>query len=519
MRSAALQANDWTRWEFITLAIKQWYNSEGRFFPVSTIENVYMFDFIHSVSLYKFLQLLVTTVLLLVAATFIAKLLGSSKILPLAIFVLLSCLQTRNWYDPTLGFGLLLQSAQIKVLFCLYCLIKFLQIEGRKSYFYLTASVLLWILALLQYEVVITLVPSILILLIVFPGKYRRKSIACGIFSVITVVYIWGIFQIRAGVTASAAYTIDYELETVALTYFKQLSGGVPFSAIIWSKGATSLTDALNGLPFFMLLLLVAITVLTVQSRSIFLQATNRSVLILLVIGLNFCFGPGITTALSVRWQNEVTWGLSYLSVSFFYTGFAFVSISMLVFGLKLCCNRLLTSKLLFFLFAGFFAMSAVSNLALLNRNVNASKLGKEHRALYESAIRQGFFSTVPDESVVVFPFYDENSWVNSYFTEWLGGPRGLSFVRSLDDAKVKCDLDVLMGPCSKVFLFEYVTTSRSRTVLSLIELDNKVIESQYRHRYFGNDLHSEDFTSLCFGEVEEKTEYGTIFLCFRSRD
>jgi hypothetical protein len=514
MRSAVLQANDWTRWEFITLGIKQWKANEGRFFPVSTIENVYIFDVIHSVFLYKFVQLFITVVLVILAAAFIVRLLGSWSIFPLAVFVLLSCLQTRNWYDPTLGFGLLLQSTQIKILFCLYGVINFLQTEGRRAYFYLFGSVLLWVMALLQYEVVVTLIPSLLILLVLSPEASLRKRIASGLFGVITAIYIWSIFQIRAGISALPAYTVNSELGTVTLTYFKQLSGGVPFSAIIWSKGAESPVVALSRLPFFLLLILVATIVLTVIYRSSIAEVTRRSALVLFVIGVNFCLGPAITTAISARWQNEVDWGLPYLSVSFFYTGIAFISISAVIFALKASRGKLGITTILFVLFVGIFAISAVSNHALLDRNANATKGTREQRYLYELAIRQGFFSVVPDNAVVVYPSFDENFWINSYFTEWLGGPKGLVFVQGRDDARKQCDSNVLFVRCPKTFYLEYKSTNTSELVLSLSELDSKTYDPHLSHRYFGQHLGVEDLKNVCPNPTKNNTKNGNLYSC-----
>ncbi len=486
MISAALQANDWTRWKFINLAVKQWKTNEGRFFPVSTIENVYIFDFIHSVFLYKFLQLFVTMLLIILAAAFIAKLLGSWRILPLAIFVLVSCLQTRNWYDPTLGFGLLLQSVQIKILFFLYGVINFLQIEARRAYFYLSGSVLLWVMALLQYEVVVTLVPSLLVLLILHRGDYSRKRIVGGLFGAVTAMYLWFVYQLRTGITASSAYTVNTDASVFIHTYLKQLSGGVPFSATIWSRGAGSPFVALSNLPFLHLALLVTTIVLAVIYRSSLSNVTNRSALILLIIGLNFCFGPAITTAFSVRWQDEVAWGLSYLSVSFTYTGIAFISISVMVLALKAWGRRPAIERILVGLFTGFFALSAVSNHALLDSNANATEHAREQRALYETAIRQGFFSIVPDESVVVYPSYDENYWVNNYFTEWLGGPKDLVFVKTLDEARKKCDQDFFLSSCQTTFFLEYISTPEFSVGLSLGKFDALLRSPQSTRQFFG---------------------------------
>ena len=514
MRSAALQANDLTRWEFITLAVKHWKAAEGRFFPISTIENVYMFDVIHSVFLYKYLQLSITIVLIILAAAFISKLLGSWKIFPLAVFVLLSCLQTRNWHDPTLGFGLLLQSVQIKILLCLYSVINFLRIEGRRAYFYLSGSVLLWVTALLQYEVVVTLIPTLLILVVMLRGDSLRKGIASGLFGIITAIYIWSVYQIRMGVSASAAYTVNSEPATVSLTYLKQLSGGVPFSAIIWSRGAESPLVALSRLPFSLLLVLVATIVFSVISSSSLLKVTNRSALILFVVGVNFCFGPAITTALSIRWQNEVDWGLSYLSVSFIYTGFAFVSMSVFVFALKTFGRRPANSVILSGIFVVFFALSATSNHVLLDNNVSATKDIREQRDLYELAVRQGFFSLVPNRSIVVYPSFDENFWITNYFTEWLGGPKEIIFVKTSEDAQKQCDQNILFVRCPKIFSLEYMSTNTSGFILSLYELDKKSYDSHLPHHYFSQQLNSEDLKTICPAPITKYAKNGMTHIC-----
>ena len=517
MRSAVLQANDWTRWEFIVLGIKQWKANEGRFFPISTIENVYIFDVIHSVFFYKFLQLFITIVLIVLAAALVAKLFGSWKIYPLAVFVLLGCLQTRNWYDPTLGFGLLLQSVQIKILFCLCGVINFLQIEGRKAYFYLFGSVLLWVMALLQYEVVVTLIPTLLILVVIRRGDRLRKGIAGGLFGIITAMYIWSVYQIRMGVSASAAYTVNSEIGTAALTYLKQLSGGVPFSAIIWSRGAESPIVALSRLPFFLLLVLVATIVLSVICRSSIAEVTSSSALVVFIIGVNFCLGPAITTAISVRWQNEVDWGLSYLSVSFFYTGIAFISIAVFIFALKTFGRRPANSFILYGIFVAIFALSAISNYALLDSNVSATKNAREQRDLYELAIRQGFFSLVPDNSVVIYPSFDENFWINSYFTEWLGGPDGLVFVQASEDARKQCDSNVLFVICPKFFSLEYNSTNTSELILSLSELDSKTYNSHLSHRFSRQHLSAEDLKTICPNPTKNNTKNGKIYSCRES--
>ena len=514
MRSAALQVEDLTRWEFINLAITQWKNTEGRFFPFSTIENVFMFDFIHSVALYKLLQLFVTIILLVLVAALIAKIVDSRRLFPLALFLLLSCIQTRNWYDPTLSFGLLLQSVQIKVLACLYALYCSLQSKDNRWFWCLGGCTTLWLTALLQYEVVITLFPTLVIMIILLTSNRLRKLTALAALGVPTAIYVLYIMKLRAGINPTAAYSIHVDFGLTSLTYLKQLSGAIPFSAVIWSRGGGSLLVALSELPLLHLFLLTATVCLTVIYRLKLAELSTRRVLIVFIIGLNFVLGPAITTALSTRWQNEVAWGLSYLSISFTYTGISLITFSVLFVFSRWSIKSPAVATATLSLFLTFFAFSAVSNYKLLTDNADATKFARGQRNLYVQAVKEGFFSHIPKGSIIVYPSFDENSWVNDYFTEWLGGPKELIFVKTAEESQKKCNPHVLSERCPRTFYLEYIPTNPLAIVLSLVELDNGTIDAQLPHRYFSQQLLTGELQAICPVLIRENSGRGAMYSC-----
>jgi hypothetical protein len=496
MRSAVLRINDWSRWEYIKLAVSQWKTNEGRFFPVSAIENVFMFDLIHSVTLYKVVQLSITVAMLVIAAFVATKITDSPRSFVLMLFVLLSCLQTRNWFDPTLSFGLLLQSVQIKILICI-CSICFFLNEQRKGRLWILASgVVFWSLALLQYEVVVTLFPGLVFLIFLRLGSQHDKRIATFALGIPTAIYLTYIFRLRSGVTASSTYTVHTDLAITSITYIKQLSGALPFSAIIWSRGARALQTSVSLLPLLLLFLLAATVVLVVSLRSSLAVVSTRNSFALFIIGLNFLLGPGITTALSLRWQSEVAWGLSYLSVSFAYTGFAFVSVSTLCLVAKLVKPQSLTYKLGLSFFCLFFSSAAISNHVLLRDNVSASQGSKKQRDSYELAVKSGFLAQIPDSSIVVHSSYSENSWVNSYFTEWLNGPKGLVFVSSQEEASSICKPELPFKRCPIIFHLEYLSPHHLVPALSLKVLDSN--QNVFAPSFYGGELLNKDLQELC---------------------
>ncbi len=514
MRSASLQANDWTRWEFIKLLVAQWKTNEGRFFPISTIESVFLFDFIHSVFVYKLLQLLATVVLLTVAAVFTKTIVGTWRLFPLTLFVLLSCIQTRNWYDPTLSFALLLQSVQIKILLCLCALYGFVHGKSNKEFWFLGASVTLWVAALLQYEVVITLFPALLILIFFSPRNHYRKLTGFVFLGLPTVLYLWYVSRLRAGVPASPAYTFKTDLGDASLTYLKQLSGGIPFSALIWSRGAVSLPTAVSGISFLLLFLLTATICLAVTYRSTLANVPTRCTLMLLAIGFNFVLGPALTTAVSARWQTEVEWGLSYLSVSFTYTGVAFIALSFLMMSARWSVTRPMLFTIFLNLYLVFFALSAISNQALLRENVRATELSKNQRHLFVSAVKEGFLSEVPDGSVIVYPLYDENFWINEYFTEWLGGPEGIEFVKSPEEAANSCISIHNLKECKATYSLDYVSTTKSQDTLSLVKVETGTNIPRSEHWYFGLSLDSQKLDTICLGAISKSSRSEAIYSC-----
>jgi hypothetical protein len=356
-------------------------------------------------------------------------------------------------------------------------------------------------------------------MIILLPSNRFHKLVALAAVGLPTVVYVLYIIKLRAGVAASAAYSIKPDFGLTSFTYLKQLSGAIPFSAVIWSRGGGSLLVALSEVPLLHLFLLTATVCLAVSFRQKLAELSSRRVLLVFIIGLNFVLGPNITTALSSRWQNEVAWGLSYLSVSFTYTGVALIAFSVLFLISRWMINRSVLFNTALGLFLAIFSLSAVSNNGLLDDNAKATGFARQQRDLYELAVKEGFLSQVPNRSVIIYSSFDENSWVNDYFTNWLGGPKEIVFIKSADNLQTKCNPNVLFERCAKAFQLEYLPTTTSSLVLSLTQIDNKVNHPHLSVRYFAHRLSSLDRQTLCPSAIRENTEQGTMFSCSKSLD
>lgn len=436
MRSAVLKITGQSKWESISSGVAQWLRNEGRFFPVSAIENVYLFSAIHSVALYKFVQWLTLIFLILIVGWFVGAIANSKAAWIVVGAGALAALQTRNWYDPTFGFGLLLQSVAIKV-FLSAILFRYSLV--KQNQLWRALSLLLWIAALLQYEVVITLLPIFLLVGMMTTSRRWYQVIWATTPHITSASVYFLVSQVmRQGKHVTPAYTTNSDLGVVLPTYARQLSSSIPFSAQIWKISPRSLIESMSVISLFIFTGLVIIGVIAVQDELSERSISRKTILGLFLIGLNLVLGPGLPTSLSLRWQDEVSWGLGYLPVFIQYVGFSII-LASLVLWLASSRRGSSTHRRLLAIVLAICALSATANRRLMLDNVLAQQPSRESRALYETAVRVGLFADVPAGSIVQSPLSDPNSWVNSYFTIWLGGPSDVVFVRTKEERQTYC--------------------------------------------------------------------------------
>jgi len=466
MRSAALSYTNQSQWQYISSSIAQWVRNEGRLFPVSAIENVLLFSTVHSITMYKFIQWLVLLCLVVLMGWFVRIVVGSKSALPVVAFGLLAALQTRNWYDPTFGFGLLLQSVALKVF--LSAILLHFSINGRRRLLWGSLSVIVWAAGLLQYEVVITLLP-ILAIVAFLPAKRApiRRLLAVLPHFVTSAVVLFVSLLLRHGKVVAPAYTTNTEFHQVFPTYIRQLSASVPLSAHIWDITPRSVIGATSVVTFSIFTVLAVVALVATRDELSDDPLRRRKIAGLFLIGLNLVLGPSIPTSLSIRWQSELSWGLGYLPVFLQYLGVALVIASALLW-LGSAVVRNLSRRCLLAGTLALCTVSATANRTLLAENVSTQEPARRSREFYEDSVRLGFLDGVPDGSIIESPFSDPNSWISNYFTLWLGGPNDLTFVKSGEDRKSLCEVENCEN--RSVFSLEPLNLTNGRQGLVLRE-------------------------------------------------
>jgi hypothetical protein len=154
---------------------------------------------------------------------------------------------------------------------------------------------------------------------------------------------------------------------------------------------------------------------------------------ILTIMGLSFWVFPAVPTALSVRWQGELGRGNAYLPVFIQIIGVAFIG-ALVVETMTSVSKALTHFPRLRICVAGTLSLAlttvVIVNHAGANFAVNFYAGFRTDRELFETAVQSGLMNEVHDGATILSPLSDQNLWTNGVYVWWLGGPKGLNFVK-----------------------------------------------------------------------------------------
>ena len=437
--SASINAADQSAWSYSASGVRQWMDNEGRFFPVSSLEGVFLFDTVHDRGLYKVLQVATTLAAAALLAVFIAVLARDRRLGLLIFFLAVPSFQLRYWYDPIHSFGLLLPSLTIKVVGSLLLVLLGLRAtHHRRSIGLFVAGCLLWTVALLQYEIAFVLCPAVFVLLWHERARGKRRLWGAGTAILLPTFLLANyIATLRSSANPSPGYTTNWALEDLVPTFLYQLVGAIPGSAALFAGGVPGLFDLLFAFRPAGLVAAVAggagVVVLLPMLR---LPAASTATT-LLGIGAVLFVLPAVTIASSIRWQSELDWGLAYLPVFVQGLGLAVatlgaVSILLLLLRKVTGIGLLQFPSNRFHFLPGVFAGLAVALPLLVVGNGNqwvADQLEgfRTQQEVTDAAFSNGLIDVAGEGSTVVASVSPGgNEYVNAAYVTWRGGPSDL---------------------------------------------------------------------------------------------
>lgn len=293
--------------------------------------------------------------------------------------------------DPVAGFAFHYQVLGIQLTIVMILFIKW-QLNANPKYLY--SALILWLLFMLFYEINSIFIPIALAIMFINGDQYKKLP---G-FLLISTACLYLALNFYISIHANGGYVGSaFGLPSkMVLAYLKQLSATFPFTSYlaiihnsypIGSLVKETMGSALAWAVFICSLIIFA-TFTSVKSSA----NTLRSEAFLISLGMFLL--PAIFPAISLRYQNEVNWGLGTLPVYYQYFGLSFFAAYAMTF--------IPTSGSLRFV-----VPILISIYLALNVTINSSmvkildKVWREPRDAFAVQAQSGLFSQVLDGDII----------------------------------------------------------------------------------------------------------------------
>lgn len=372
----------------------------GRFTPVDYLEQSLIFWFSNSVLTFK---VIIWCINLLAVYTFtrFLKCFEMKEWIPFALLIYCATSQFYiNYHD---AFTSLHAMYPFLAVLIFYTIILFkLFLENDKS-LTLIGTVLLATLTIFYCEVGFVIYPILLLLLINDKRLLSRKFLVFLPFAVLLIVYIVVFILVRrnteylySGVTPNFVVSKMYE------TFLYQVRAAIPMSHFTGMYAIPQfLLDQLRKIyPLVLLCLIAFIGLLFYARKDIYRRIESKARYILLLIGLILLLFPACLLMITIKYQEQLGYGIGYLPV--YIQDFGFVILMLVLFSFifsKLGSASIILKNILFILFF------VISVCTLLQNNSLIDKINNDRATpsiFYYNSLKNGILKDCEDGSVIV---------------------------------------------------------------------------------------------------------------------
>lgn len=392
----------WTFWHWIAFWDWAWMTCCGRLTLLNMIEGYGIFHLIHGLLLYKTLQASSVIVNLATFYLLLRALRLSVGTSLLGVLIALLTLQFRVYSDPILGFAIsyptILEADLLSFLFfAWYCN------SGLRRDFVL--AVAFFLVALALYE---TSYPfSVVHVLIALRLGRKRPLLAAVPFLAASVAFAAAELLLRHSIhmAPNAVYSLDLRPGVYLRTLAQQMTGAIPLSYFTFYHGYLAARGApVPGAPPSLLIgtglvaLAAAAAVLLRRGREI---AAERGLLPIVAAGACLWIFSEVLVSAVPRYQQESSWGISYLPVYLAGFGFTLIATAAVATAMRLRAAAVAIAAL----FACLFSLTYATNASVID--VYAGE--RNARLLLTESIRDGLFARLsPGDRLFVDPHFSE---------------------------------------------------------------------------------------------------------------
>jgi len=400
LRKAVLERRGISINDYVAEAIHRWWTRQGRFFPVANFEGTLVFTIFHDPVLYKCFQLAVLVLSILATANLLSPIRISPPRWLLASLTISATIQFGRGYDPTISFTSMIPSSWLKIV-CAMLLIR----HSRTVRYWGTGlglnlcAVILHVAAILQYELCVLFFPLYFLIPYDFElptehsrlGEPNAPTVANVLVSFGTAItisaislasIIFNIFLVERP-QAAPAYTVNLAAREVLPAYLYQSLGAAPLSSAARSWPSSAPTIQTFFILFLLFLGLVGLA--TKEHISAKLKARQSS----FMFGTWLFLAAPASSAISQRWQNELSFDITYINVFYGYIAVGILLYTTLESVLNARAGSLsprrigsrtfLNRKIIAVVLVPFLAFSASSNRGIL-QSINEFGQDSIHR-------------------------------------------------------------------------------------------------------------------------------------------
>jgi hypothetical protein len=390
--------------------------ANGRFFPLSVISSVTVFYLFSDILSYQILRTFFIWLSLFAFAWLIKQLTKNTNASWLFILCVPICWSVRNFPDPLTSFAIFLP---LLTLFIALSLIFYLKFQETLKSAWLALSLFLYVLALSTYEVGVT--ELFLLPILIWFGPYANKRLHSSFvpYCLLTVVYAVINFRLRYNSTGMYDGIELGRLANFFPTFLAQLASSLPLSYRLFShQPEIPLQELLQqyfNQPYSLLLIgyFFAISLFGLYYCLRKIYFSQRTIICLALLGLVLMMIPAALIGSSVKYQHMVSLGKGYLSVYLQYIGlslffiasvgqFHLIKLNNTVKSLLLFCTALLGS------FTLSYALILNSYVVVRMNDVSGYK-----RSLIEEALHHHLFADLPQHTAIIEKLY---LWNNAEF-------------------------------------------------------------------------------------------------------
>ena len=389
-----IKTNGWTFWQFVFQNIGEWLHKNGRFYPFAQIFGYGGWYFFKDLALYRFTQMALVLVNILLFMRVLAEL-GATKNARLLIgLITLGLFQIRDYHDPIASYQALLQ---ILFLLGMGSILLLLRFKATGKSVFLVSSVGLYALSLLTYETILSFFP-ILIFFSLRGDKVRGKKALIS-FGLLLIAFFTMTFWIRTH------FPLGYEGTRIGISarfltaFLFQMSATVPLSYAIFGRSGFFKPDHLlySSLFSWTQLFIFAASAWIIfglirKSEKIPAQISRVA---MLFAGALIVF-PSILVALSSKYQGEINRpGIGYLPVYLSYFGMATLLGLWIVNKVKAVWQSIIVSLI----------CALVMTITVGANTIAVEKMNqvwRYPRELVEGAARAGLFKGLPEQALLL---------------------------------------------------------------------------------------------------------------------